>query len=155
MVRESGGRGREAAKALLTYTNPEQGTAEPSIELMEVKGRLRSKGLARRLLQVGCCYIGQCLYLPSRVNSALYHTVAESDVAAARRPCVRGSVFMRPSRSFQGLVRTACPLSWCAWADSEMVRTGSGKLAKKLGPIYWFTYLAWEQPPHEFTQCLS
>jgi hypothetical protein len=52
VVREQGGEGREVAKALLTYSNHQMERMGPALELIEVKGSWRGRGLARRLLQV-------------------------------------------------------------------------------------------------------
>jgi GNAT superfamily N-acetyltransferase len=52
VVRERGGEGQEVAKALLTYANYQMERIGPTLELIEVKGSWRGRGLGRRLLQV-------------------------------------------------------------------------------------------------------
>ena len=61
VVKESCAAGREVAKALLTYSNPEMQKIGPALELIEVKGRWRGRGIARRLLQVRRCQ-QQCFF---------------------------------------------------------------------------------------------
>jgi hypothetical protein len=51
-VREAYGQQREVAKALLTYSNSVMQRIGPALEQIEVKGRWRGKGIARRLMQV-------------------------------------------------------------------------------------------------------
>jgi hypothetical protein len=52
VVREAYGQQREVAKALLTYSNSVMQRIGPALEQIEVKGRWRGKGIARRLMQV-------------------------------------------------------------------------------------------------------